>query len=100
MGATGFYAMHIHQNGDCSDHFAKTGEHYDPTVQPHPAHSGDLLPLMGNQGYAWGTFYDKRFQVRDILDRSVVIHAQRDDFTSQPSGDSGAKIACEVVRKV
>lgn len=99
QGATSFYAMHIHQNGDCSDNFTRTGEHYNPTMQPHPEHAGDLLPLMGNQGYAWGAFYDKRFRVKDILDRSVVIHSQRDDFTTQPSGNSGEKIACGVIRK-
>ena len=99
QGSTSFYAMHIHQNGDCSANFSKTGEHYDPTMQPHPEHAGDLLPLLGNQGYAWGAFYDKRFHVRDILDRSVIIHAHRDDFTTQPSGDSGEKIACGVIRR-
>lgn len=96
--ATAFYAMHIHANGDCSNGFTKTGEHYNPTMQPHPEHAGDLLPLMGNQGYAWSVFYDKRFRVRDILGRSVVIHAKRDDFSTQPAGNSGEKIACGVIR--
>lgn len=93
-----FYAMHIHQNGDCSENFTKTGEHFNPTSMPHPEHAGDLMPLLGNQGYAWGTFYDKRFLPEEILGRSVVIHAERDDFTTQPAGDSGAKIACGVIR--
>lgn len=97
QGSSDFYAMHIHQNGDCSGNFTKTGEHYNPAMQPHPEHDGDLLPLLGNHGYAWGAFYDKRFRVRDILGRSVVIHSRRDDFTSQPSGDSGDKIACGVI---
>lgn len=98
QGSSDFYAMHIHQNGDCSGNFTKTGEHYNPAMQPHPEHDGDLLPLLGNQGYAWGAFFDKRFRVRDILGRSVVIHSRRDDFTSQPSGDSGDKIACGIIR--
>ena len=93
-----FYAMHIHQNGDCSENFTKTGEHFNPTSMPHPEHAGDLMPLLGNQGYAWGSFYDKRFLPEEILGRSVVIHAERDDFTTQPAGDSGAKIACGVIR--
>lgn len=93
-----FYAMHIHQNGDCSENFTKTGEHFNPTSMPHPEHAGDLMPLLGNQGYAWGAFYDKRFLPEEILGRSVVIHAERDDFTTQPAGDSGAKIACGVIR--
>ncbi len=97
-GSTDFYALHIHEFGNCSQNFTQTGEHYNPTMQPHPYHAGDLLPVMGNQGYAWSAYYDKRFLVRDILGKSVVIHANRDDFTSQPSGDSGNKIACGVIR--
>ena len=50
------------------------------------------------QGYAWLSFYDKRFTIKDILGRSVVVHSGADDFHSQPSGNSGAKIACGVIR--
>lgn len=97
-GSTNFYAMHIHQFGDCSDQFANVGEHYNPTMQLHPLHAGDLLPLMGNQGYAWGAFYDKRFRIADILNRSVIIHHHQDDFRTQPSGDSGPMIGCGIIR--
>ncbi|MBT9777985.1 superoxide dismutase family protein, partial [Clostridium sp. MCC353] len=79
-------------------HFAHTGEHYNPTNQPHPDHAGDLPPLLGNQGYAWTSFYDKRFTVDQIMGRAVIIHQKADDFTSQPSGNSGEKIACGVIR--
>lgn len=92
-----FYAFHIHEFGDCSDNFTKTGNHYNPTDQSHPDHAGDMIPLMGNQGYAWTAFYDKRFTVPEIVGKSVVIHSRRDDFTSQPSGDAGEKIACGVI---
>lgn len=44
-------------------------------------------------------FYDKRFKIEEILGRSVVIHAMPDDFKTQPSGDSGMKIGCGVIRK-
>lgn len=98
QGSSDFYALHIHESGDCSQGFAHTGAHYNPTMQLHPSHAGDLLPLMGNQGYAWSAFYDKRFRVPDLIGRSVVIHSHRDDFTSQPSGDSGVKIGCGVIR--
>ena len=97
-GSTDFYAMHIHEYGNCSDDFSKTGEHYNPADQPHPDHAGDLLPLLGNQGYAWMSFYDKRFTIDQILGRSVIIHQKPDDFTTQPSGNSGTKIACGVIR--
>lgn len=54
---------------------------------------------MGNQGYAWTVFYDKRVTIQDIVGRSVVIHAMPDDFMTQPSGNSGAKIGCGVIRQ-
>lgn len=98
MGSTDFYAFHIHENGDCSHNFANTGEHYNPTLRPHPYHAGDLLPLMSNQGYAWMSFYDKSFKIEDIMGRSVVVHRRVDNFTTQPSGGSGAKIACGIIR--
>lgn len=98
--ARNFYAMHIHENGDCTPPFDKTGNHYNPTMQPHPFHAGDLPPLLGNQGYAWMAFYDKALTIDDILRRSVIIHAQPDDFTTQPSGASGEKIGCGVIQKM
>ena len=57
-----------------------------------------MIPLMGNQGYAWLAFYDKRFSIPEILGRSVIIHAMPDDFRTQPSGDAGEKIGCGVIR--
>lgn len=99
-GSSNFYAMHIHQFGDCSDNFANTGDHFNPTNMMHPQHSGDMPPLLGNQGYAWSAFYDKRFRISDLINHSVVIHAHADDFMTQPSGNSGEKIACGVIRAV
>ena len=93
-GSSGFFAMHIHQNGDCSHGFSMAGEHLGAAQTLHPHHAGDLLPLMANQGYAWMAFYDKRFTIDDILGRSVIIHRNPDDFTSQPSGNAGEMIAC------
>ncbi len=53
---------------------------------------------MGNQGYAFLVAYDKHFRLPDIIGRSVIIHDKPDDFTTQPSGNSGTKIACGVIR--
>lgn len=94
-----FFAFHIHENGDCTNDFANTGEHYNPEKQMHPAHAGDMPPLISGNGYAWMCFYDSCLSVSEILDRSVVIHAGIDDFTTQPSGNAGAKIACGVIEK-
>ena len=41
-----------------------------------------------------------RFRIPEIIGRTVVIHSGRDDFTSQPAGDSGTRIACGVIRPV
>lgn len=95
-----FYAMHIHEFGDCSDEFENTGGHYNPDALPHPDHAGDLLPLLGCQGYAWMSFYDKRFTIDEIIGKSVIIHSRRDDFTTQPSGDAGVKIGCGEIKRV
>lgn len=96
-GESGFFALHIHENADCSNGFQNTGEHYNIGEDGHPYHTGDLPPLLSNTGYAYSAFYDERFVVADILGRSLVIHAMRDDFTTQPSGDSGVKIACGII---
>ena len=45
QGSSDFYAMHIHEFGNCSDDFQRTGEYYNPSGSPHPYHAGDLLPL-------------------------------------------------------
>lgn len=98
QASSDFYALHIHEAGDCTMPFDKTGDHYNPTGEPHPGHAGDLMPLMGNQGYAWTAFYDKRFGIPEITGRSVIIHSRPDDFTTQPSGGAGEKIGCGVIR--
>lgn len=92
-----FFAFHIHESGDCSGNFENTGNHYNPENVPHPEHAGDLLPLLSNDGYAWMLFYDSFLTLPMILNRSVVIHSSPDDFTTQPSGNAGEKIACGVI---
>lgn len=99
-GASNFYAMHIHESGDCSDAFDHTGMHYNPQGTMHPDHAGDMLPLLGSQGYAFSVFYDKRFSIEEIIGKAVIIHEKPDDFTSQPSGNSGAKIGCGEIKWV
>lgn len=92
------FAFHIHNGSRCSgtesDPFADAQTHYNPNGCPHPYHAGDLPPLFGNQGYALQAFLTDRFSVREILQKTVIIHAQPDDFTSQPGGNAGEKIAC------
>lgn len=98
-GSSGFYAMHIHEYGDCSGSFSGAGAHYGAPGSLHPNHAGDMPPLLANQGYAWTAFYDKRFTIEDILGRAVIIHQNPDDFHTQPSGNSGPMIACGQIRR-
>lgn len=96
--ASNIYGFHIHQGNSCTgnadDPFADTDGHYNPRNCPHPAHAGDLPPLFGNHGYALLAFFTDRFSVNDVIGRNFVVHARPDDFTTQPAGNSGAKIAC------
>ena len=80
--------------------FPNTGNHYNPGNVPHPEHAGDLPPLLSNNGYAWMTFYTGRINIEDVAGKSLVIHSMRDNFTSQPSGDSGDKIGCGVIEEM
>jgi len=97
------FAMHIHAGESCTgnreDPFADTGGHYNPDNCPHPQHAGDLPPLFGNKSYAWSATLTGRFVLNDIIGKTVIIHVDRDDFTTQPSGDSGEKIACGVIKR-
>ncbi|MDD2959529.1 MAG: superoxide dismutase family protein [Lachnospiraceae bacterium] len=92
-----FYGMHIHEFGDCTLPFDKTGNHYNPRRLNHPYHAGDMPPLLGNNGYAFSLFYTNRFSPRDILHKSLILHLKPDDFVTQPSGNSGDKIGCGVI---
>lgn len=94
----GFFGFHIHEGSMCTgsseDPFADTKGHYNPQKLSHPRHAGDLPPLLADQGGAWMSVYTSRFFPEDVIGRTVVIHDMPDDFHSQPSGDSGEKIAC------
>ena len=92
------FAFHIHEGGSCtgneSDPFADVGGHYNPQSCLHPYHAGDLVPLFGASGVAFLVFLTDRFRVREVIGRTVIVHHSFDDFTSQPAGNAGEKIAC------
>ena len=100
----GIFALHIHSGNSCSgnasDPFANTLTHYNPKNCPHPYHAGDLPPLFSNNGYAWMKVLTNRFHISDILGKTILIHSAPDDFTTQPAGNSGTKIACGVIRGI
>lgn len=97
------FAFHIHSGCSCTgnqnDPFANAGAHYNPDNCRHPNHAGDLLPLWGNDGYAFTVFLTDRFCVNDILGKTVIIHSNPDNFSTQPAGNAGQKIACGVIER-
>ena len=98
-----FFGFHIHEGSSCTgnstDEFANAKSHLNPTNCPHPFHVGDLPPLLENNGYAYMNVLVNKFKIKDILGKVVIIHDKPDDFTSQPSGNSGTKIACGKITK-
>lgn len=92
------FAFHIHGgrscSGDLADNFRNAGMHYDPYNCPHPYHAGDMPPLFEAGGMAYSAFLTDSFTVNEIIGKTVVVHDRPDDFFTQPSGNSGSKIAC------
>jgi Cu-Zn family superoxide dismutase len=99
----GPHGFHIHAEGCCEpDHgvepFAEAGGHWNPDNQPHGNHAGDFPVLFSNHGTAIMHFFTDRFSVREVIGKSVIIHQNPDDYRSQPSGNSGKRLACGVIR--
>lgn len=94
----GIFALHIHEGGSCTgtaaDQFSEAGTHYNPLRCPHPYHAGDLPPLFGNDGFAYMSVLTDRFTVGEIIGKVIVVHAGKDDFSTQPAGNAGTKIGC------
>jgi Cu-Zn family superoxide dismutase len=110
MGLTpGDHGFHVHEFGDCSAADASSaGAHFNPTHQPHAGpdapqrHVGDMGNIKADaSGKASLEYVDHQISLtndeRSAIGRSVVVHAKADDLKSQPSGDSGARVACGVI---
>ena len=98
-----FHGFHIHEGtcqGTKAEPFAQADGHYNPTNAMHPQHAGDMPSLLANDGNAFLIFYTDRFHPEDVIGRAVIIHAHPDDMTTQPSGNSGAMIACGEIREM
>lgn len=110
LKANSQHGFHIHQNGDCSAPDASSaGDHFNPEEVPHgnpasqPHHAGDMPNIEADgQGNA---DVDLRIMgvtlgdggEHDIIGRAAIVHADPDDYSSQPSGNAGARIACGVI---
>ena len=99
-----FFGFHIHEGDSCEttgeEPFNEAGVHLDLSGmgRPHPQHTGDMPALLGQRGRAWSAFYTERFRVEEVRGKTVIIHRMPDDYRTQPSGNSGEKIACGVIR--
>ncbi|MEG2018689.1 MAG: superoxide dismutase family protein [Clostridium sp.] len=97
-----FHGFHIHEFGSClvgneKNPFTEAGGHWNPEKKPHPFHPGDLPPLLSTNGIAMMTVYTPNFLVNDVIGKSLIIHEGVDDFTTQPAGNSGPRLACGMI---
>lgn len=103
--------FHIHEKGDCSAADASTaGGHFNPAAQAHGRsghgahHAGDTDNIVADaKGVARIDAHVSGVTLgggaaNDIAGRAVIVHAQADDYTSQPTGNAGARVACGVIR--
>lgn len=98
------FAFHIHEGSFCAgnekDPFMQAMSHFNPADCKHPYHAGDMPPLFGCGGYAYLSFVTDRFILNQVMGKAVIIHGSPDDFTTQPSGNSGNRIACGIIKKI
>jgi Cu-Zn family superoxide dismutase len=104
------HGFHVHEKGDCSAPDASSaGGHFNPTMAQHGGpesamkHLGDAPNIKSDASgnatlsasIVGATLKDGG--ANDLIGKAIVVHAKRDDYKTQPSGDSGDRIACGVV---
>ncbi len=105
----GMHAIHLHEKADCtSEDGTSSGGHWNPTFEPHGAwgakegyHKGDIGNFMVDEsGVGTVQFSTDQWCIgcgdekKDILGKAIIVHQGSDDFTSQPSGNAGARVSC------
>ena len=103
----GKHGFHIHEKGDCSAADASSaGAHFNPSHQHHGGpdagerHSGDLGNIEADSAGKAHIQWKGKLSLSgadSIIGKSVVVHEKADDFKTDPSGNSGARIACGVI---
>lgn len=109
----GEHAVHIHEHGDCSsDDAMSAGGHWNPTMQDHgrwgvePFHLGDIGNMtvdangVGKIRLTTTLWTVGTGESNDIVGHAIMVHADPDDFVSQPSGNAGARIGCGVIESL
>ena len=106
----GEFGFHVHEAGDCSsgDGMSTKG-HFNPQNKPHARaglserHAGDL-PSLKSDGNGNATLHADVDIITvspgptSVVGRGLIVHAQPDDYTTQPTGNAGARSACAVIR--
>ncbi|MGN2390130.1 superoxide dismutase family protein [Pelomicrobium sp. G1] len=105
----GPHGFHVHEKGDCSaPDGMSAGGHFNPHGKKHSGpndpdrHAGDLGNIVADaSGNARLTLETDALSIGsgpgNILGRSVIVHADPDDFKTQPHGNAGARIACGLI---
>lgn len=105
------HGLHIHEVGDCgSGDGMSTKGHFNPYGKPHAhfstpeRHAGDLPALKADAGgRAELTVELDVITVAagpsSVVGRGLIVHAQPDDYRTQPTGNAGARLACAVIRR-
>jgi Cu-Zn family superoxide dismutase len=106
----GSHGFHLHEKGDCSAADGMSaGGHFNPLSKPHAApttmdrHAGDMPMLVADAaGNAALTTELDVITVgsgaTNVIGKGVIVHKDPDDFKTQPTGNSGARVACGVIR--
>ena len=101
------HGFHVHEKGDCSSGDGNSaGGHFNPLAKPHghgDHHTGDLPSLVADSaGVARFAFESRSISVgsgtTDIVGRGLIVHAQADDYMTQPTGNAGARLACALIQ--
>jgi len=106
--AAGNHGFHIHEFGDCSAaDFTSAGGHFNPAGNPHGGpkdakrHEGDMGNIEATaDGNATIDYVDSALAfagAQSIVGRGVIVHANPDDFKTQPTGNAGGRVACGVI---
>jgi Cu-Zn family superoxide dismutase len=104
------HGFHVHEKGDCSAADASSaGPHFNPTGSPHgmmgpgPHHEGDMPNITADKrGSALVKVLVPGATLDDgpasIMGRAIVVHRDPDDYSTQPAGNAGPRIACGVIQ--
>ena len=107
----GLHAVHIHELGDCSAADATSaGGHWNPMQAAHgrwdhdPHHLGDIGNLMVADDGSGTLQMTSRLwsigtgELNDVVGKAIIMHVSSDDFSTQPTGGAGSRIACGVIQ--